>query len=103
MNKPNKEEKERTRIAIGGDRVNYPDEVGTPTADLLLVKTHLNSVISTPATRYMTMDISNFYLNTLMERFEYARIPLTDIPEEIIEEYSLLKYVDCHDCVYIHV
>ena len=51
----------------------------------------------------MTMDISNFYLNTPMERFEYARIPLADIPEEIIKEYSLLKYVDGHDCVYIQI
>ncbi len=45
--KPNKEEKEHTRLAVGGDKVNYPDKVGTPTADLILVKTHLNSVIVT--------------------------------------------------------
>ena len=64
--KPNKEERYRTRMAVGGDKVNYPEDVGMPTADLLLVKTHLNSVISTPKAQYLTLDISNFYLNTLM-------------------------------------
>ncbi len=68
--KPNKEEKERTWLAVGGDRVNYPNEVGTPTADLILIKTHLDIIISTPVARYITLDISNFYLNTPMERFE---------------------------------
>jgi hypothetical protein len=99
--KPNKEEKERTRLAVGGDRVNYPDEVGTPTANLLPVKTHLNNVILTLAERYMTMDISNFYLNTSMERFEYARIPIADIPEEIISEYDLSTLLNHNNCVYI--
>ncbi len=101
--KPNKEEKERTRLAVGGDRVNYPDEVGTPTANLLLIKTHLNSVILMPAARYMTIDISNFYLNTPMERFEYTRIPIADIPEEIISEYDLAKLLDRNNCVCIEI
>jgi hypothetical protein len=44
--KPNK--MYRTRMVVGGDKVNYPDDVSTPTAELLLVKTHVNSVVSTP-------------------------------------------------------
>ena len=44
--KPNKSEIHRTRLTVGGDKVNYPDDVGTPTADLTLVKIHVNSVIS---------------------------------------------------------
>jgi hypothetical protein len=45
--KPNKEEKERTRLTAGGDRINYPGDTGTPTADMTLFKIILNSVIST--------------------------------------------------------
>ena len=45
--KPNKAEKERTRFTVGGDKINYPGDCGTPTGDLTLVKIHLNSVIST--------------------------------------------------------
>jgi hypothetical protein len=36
--KPNKKETHRTRITAGGDRITYPEDVGTPTADMTLVK-----------------------------------------------------------------
>ena len=101
--KPNKEEKYRTRLAVGGDKVNYPDDVGTPTADLLLVKTHLNSVISTPNAKYLTLDIHNFYLNTPMARYEYARVHIDDIPDEVIDEYNLREKVDDNGYVYIEI
>jgi hypothetical protein len=36
--KPNKTETHQTRLTAGGDRINYPKDVGTPTADMTLVK-----------------------------------------------------------------
>ena len=45
--RPNKKETHRTRLTAGGDKINYPDEVGTPTADMTLVKIFFDSVIST--------------------------------------------------------
>ena len=56
----NKTETHQTRLKVGGDRINYPDDCGTPTADLLTVKLLLNSVISTLEARYITLDIKNF-------------------------------------------
>ncbi len=56
----NKEEKERVRPTVGGDRINYPNEVATPTADSLTVKLMLNSIISTPNARWMMVDIKKF-------------------------------------------
>jgi hypothetical protein len=47
---PNKEEKHCTQLTAGGDRINYPEDMGTPTADMTLVKILLNSVISTKDT-----------------------------------------------------
>ncbi len=44
--KPNKEEKHCTQLTTGGDRIHYPDVVGTPTAHMTLVKVKLNSIIS---------------------------------------------------------
>ena len=41
-----KDEPNRTRATFGGNLIHYPDDVGTPTADLLLIKIFLNSVIS---------------------------------------------------------
>ena len=49
---------------MGGDRINYPGEVATPTAEMLVAKLLFNSTISTKGARFMTMDISNFYLNS---------------------------------------
>ena len=40
--KPNKAEIHRTRLTVGGDKVHYPGDVGTPTADLTLIKIHVN-------------------------------------------------------------
>ena len=86
--KPNKKEINRTRLTVGGDRINYPGECSTPTADLVLIKTHLNSVISTKDAKCVMFDVKDFYLNTPMTRYEYMRLKLTDIPEEIIVEYN---------------
>ena len=62
--RPEKVEQERTRFVVGGDRINYPGEVATPTADILVAKILFNSVVSTKNARFMTMDVSNFYLMT---------------------------------------
>ncbi len=51
-----KKDKYRTRITMGRNLVNYPGDCGTPTADLLTVKLLLNSIISTPNAKFMTLD-----------------------------------------------
>ena len=87
--KQNKEEVHQTRLMMGGDKINYPDNCGTPTADMLVAKMLMNSVVSTKGARFMTMDISNFYLMTPLKRPEFIRIKISDIPDEIIKEYKL--------------
>ena len=87
--RPEKKEKNRTRFTVGGDRINYPGEVATPTADMLVAKLLFNSVVSTKGARFMTMDISNFYLMTPLDIPEYIRMKLADIPQEVIDKYNL--------------
>jgi hypothetical protein len=91
--KPNKEEKERTRLTAGGNCINYPDNVGTPTADMPLFKCMVKSIIATPGARCIMVDIKDFYLNTPMTCFKYMQIKISNIPEEIIEEYNLCEIV----------
>ena len=86
---PEKAESNRTRFTVGGDRINYPGEVATPTADMMVAKCLFNSVISTKGAKFMTIDISNFYLMTPLKRPEYIRMKMADIPDEIIKEYNL--------------
>eukprot|EP00804_Cyclotella_cryptica_P017742 CCRYP_001167-RA/>CCRYP_001167-RA protein AED:0.39 eAED:0.39 QI:0/0/0/1/0/0/5/0/585 len=85
---------------IWGQPHTLPDDVGTPTADLLLIKIFLNSVISTPGARFATADLSNFYLCAPMPRPEFGRVKLSDIPEEIIEEYKLRELATKDGWVY---
>ena len=49
------------------------------------------------------LDVKNFYLNTPMERYEYVRIKLDDIPQEIIVEYSLHDKVSSDGHVYVEI
>ena len=54
----------RTRFIAGGDKCNYPYEVSTPMAEMLVAKILFNNVVSPPGTKFMTMNISNLYLMT---------------------------------------
>jgi hypothetical protein len=50
----------------------------------------------------MCLDLKNFYLGTPMEEYEYMRLHISDIPDEIIQEYNLHELTH-NDWVYIEV
>ena len=77
-------------FTMGGNRINYPGKVATSTAEMLMAKLLFNSIISTSGAKFMTMDISNFYLMTPLMRPEYLRLELSDIPAEVITKYQKL-------------
>ena len=87
--RPEKKAKNRTIFTVGKDKINYPGKVATPTADMLVAKLFFNSIISTEGARFMTIDISNFYLMTPLKKPEYIHIHIRDIPDKIIAEYKL--------------
>jgi hypothetical protein len=93
----------RTRITMGGNLVNYPDNCGTPTADLRTVKLLLNSVISTENAKFMTINIKDFYLMTPMKRYEYFQMKLDLFPQDIIDKYNLHDKVDADGNVFCEV
>ena len=101
--RPEKSDPDRTRITMGGDKINYPGDCGTPTADLLTVKLLLNSIISTAHAKFMTIDIKDFYLMTPMERYEYFSMKIDVFPDDIIEEYNLRSMVDDRGFVHCEV
>jgi hypothetical protein len=55
--KPHKKEKERVRLTIGGDRLDYSGYVATSTADITTFKILINSTLSTKDAAMMVMDI----------------------------------------------
>ena len=90
--RPNKDDPNRTRISVAGNCVSYPGDVATPTGSLEILKLIINSTLFCPCARFVCFDIKNFYWDTPMDRSEYARIKLSVIPQEIIDEYNLLDY-----------
>ena len=104
-NRPQKPESpNRTRITACGNLItDYPGNVSTDTAGLETIKIHWNSTILTPKEKYMTIDISNMYLNTRLNRYEYMRFHLKDIPQEIIDEYNLRKLADPNGWCYCEI
>jgi hypothetical protein len=89
--KDHKEEKERTRLTVVGDQIEYSGEKSTRTAGLTTAKILINSVISTLGAKFLVVDINIFYLNTPLGRFEYMVINLSSMPQETIEKYDLIE------------
>ena len=63
----------------------------------------LISVISTPEAKFMTIDISVFYLNTPMKIYEYLKLKLSDIPAKIIKQYNLKEKSTADGSVYVEI
>ena len=80
-------------VHSSSDRIQYEGRVSTPTADLATIKCLLNSVVSTPNAKFMTIDISDFYLGTPLPTPEYMRISVKVIPKCIMDQYKLAGLV----------
>ena len=79
------------RVTIGGNCLDYDGFKSTIPATLTTIKIYLSSVVSTPNSKYMTIDIKGFFYGTPMEVYEYGFLPLDLILDEIIQQYNLLK------------
>jgi hypothetical protein len=87
--KPHKKEKERVRLAVGGDRLDYSGDVATLAAESTPFKILINSTLSTRDAAMMMMDIKNYYIGALLPRFEYMKMMWSRFPEEIVQKYNL--------------
>jgi hypothetical protein len=75
---------------VGGDILDYFGEVATSaTADITTFKIKINCTISTKdAEMMMMMEIKHYYMGKPLTRYEYMRMLLSRIPEEIINKYN---------------
>ena len=90
--RPTKAEVNHVRVTVGGDSLELPGVTTTHCAGLKTTKCLLNSTISTPGARFMTLDIKDIYYGTAMARYEYMKLALAFIPDKIIEQYSLRTF-----------
>jgi hypothetical protein len=101
--RPTKDDPWRVRLTVGGDKLDYPGDPGAPAASLLEAKLILNSVISTKGAKFLTADIKDYFLNNPMDRYEYMKIPVRWIPEEILKQYSLADKIGADGYVYVEI
>ena len=79
-----KKDKNRLRTAVGGNKIKYDGDAGTPTSRLETAIPLFNRVLSRRKAKFMKIDISNSYLMTPIDNCEYLRIHVRDILLEII-------------------
>jgi hypothetical protein len=56
--KEHKEERERSRLTVGGDQIEYSGDKSTRTGGLTTAKILINSVISTKGAIFLVVDIT---------------------------------------------
>ena len=101
--RPSKADTHRTRITVDGNLLYYAGTLTTPAATITTAKCLFNSVVSTPAAKYVLDDIKNFYLNNALPDPEYMKFHIATITQEIIDEYNLLNIFDNQGYVYVKI
>ena len=92
-------------MTVGGDRLEYPYESASPAASLLETKILINSVISDSknGARFYTMDIKDFFLQTIIKTPEYMRIHSRYFTQQIKQKYNIDNKVAEDNYVYCKI
>ncbi len=106
--RPQKEDPNRTRITIGGNRICNPGDTGTSTGSLELVKLQINSVLSTIDARFACFNISNFYLGMPLDQQDNPVLVKSSFPVftknphngQYISEQKQLDFIIKTICLY---
>ena len=103
--RPLKDEPCRVRITVGGDKLDYHGDAGSPTANLLETKIIINSTISDAhrGARFMCADIKDHFLATPMQNPECMRVKCKHIPQDIRLKYNLAKKVTADGYIYTKI
>ena len=59
--------------------------------------------MQTNGARFMSCDIKDYFLATLMAHPDFMKISLKYFPEDIIKKYNLMQLVDSNGYVYIQI
>ena len=98
--------KYRTRLTVGGDRLLYEADAGSPAASLLETKLILNSTISDSdkGAKFACANLKDHSLATPMQDPEYMRVKYKYIPDDIKKrKYKLADKVTPDGYVYIKI
>ena len=84
----------RVRGTYGGNICNYEGATSSNTAEYPLIKTLFSAVLHdvkhvNPNTKFINLDMVDFYIFSPMVHPAYMCVPLKDIPDIIINKYNL--------------
>jgi hypothetical protein len=102
---PLKSEPYRVRLTVGGDKLPYDDDAGSPAASLLETKLILNSTISdaVKGAQFLCADLKDHFLATPMKAPEFMRIKYKYFPVAICQQYNLANLLATDDYIYIRI
>ena len=79
----------QTQLTVGGNLINFPGDVRTPTANMSTAKILTNRTISTKEAKFITFYLKKIsYIHWWCVRFEWMKIPINLLPQEIINKYN---------------
>ena len=100
--RPNKDDPYRTRLTIGGDKLDYYGDSASPAASIIETKLMLNSTISDAkhGARFFCLDVKDFFLQSLLPEPEYMRIHGKYFLQDIREKYDIDNIISTDGYVY---
>ena len=103
--RPLKAESHRVRLTVGGDRLDYHGDASSPATSNVKTKILLNSTISDAknGARFISADLSDFFLESTMPTPEYMRIHSKYFPPEMRELYNIEQRIAKDGYVYVKI
>ena len=92
-----KAESHRTRLTVGGKKLDYPADPSALAVGLLDTKIHLNSVLSD------SKKTARYYLNNLLTHLQYKRIHAKYFTEEFRKEDNMDDFINKYGYVYCEI
>jgi len=83
----------RVRLTYGGNNSDFDGLRTSHTVDIATVKMFLNAIVTEDAD-YVTLDLEDFYLFTVLDRPEYMRMPVAYIPQDLRIELGMATLPD---------
>ena len=76
--------------------LKYTGETSSETSSIETAKLLINSTLMTKGSKFMAIDISNFYIQNDLEDYKYIYFAMNMILQDIVDEYNL-KEIVCKD------
>ena len=73
---------------MGGNVLCYDGNTSAPTSDLTTLNLLINSAVSTPKAKCMTLGIKNYYLATTLAEKQHMLIHADLVPEETHQAHN---------------